>query len=53
MPAPVTFAACSEPVVSAHEFVRLNAAVGGNPDFDPLVVKAAYAFGTMLGPAPI
>lgn len=48
MTAPVTFAGCSEPVLEGQAFVDLNRSAGGNPDFEPLVVKAAYALGTML-----
>ncbi len=48
MTAPVVFAPCSEPVLYGPDFVRLNALAGGNPDFEPLVIKAAYVFGTAL-----
>lgn len=48
MAAPVVFAPCREPVLYGADFVHLNALAGGNPDFEPLVVKAAYVFGTML-----
>jgi len=48
MAAPVVFAPCSEAVRDEADFLRLNASAGGNPEFEPLVTKAAYAFGTML-----
>lgn len=42
------FATRPAQVLGEDDFVRLNKAARGNEDFEPLVIKAAYALGTML-----